>query len=317
MAYVAKRFLITLPVLFLVSVMVFSLIHLIPGDPAQVILGQDATPSALHAMRIRLGLNRPLVIQYLDWLGNVLRGNLGRSLTDGVPVSQLILESLPVTVELALGTFLVSLLVAFPLGILAAVYRGRTADAAALFTSTFGLSVPPFWLGMMLLFAFTVRLHWFPSSGYVPFWVNPGQNLQAMALPILATGVREAAVLMRMLRTSMLEVLRQDFTRTARAKGLRGWGIIVRHALKNALIPVVTMGGLQLAELLGGLVITETVFSLPGFGNLLVQSIFSRDYTTIQGAALVAALLVIFVNLAVDLVYGLVDPRIHFAEVEN
>ncbi len=317
MAYVAKRFLITLPVLFLVSVMVFSLIHLIPGDPAQVILGQDATPSALHALRIRLGLNRPLVIQYLDWLGNVLRGNLGQSLTDGVPVSRLIFESLPVTVELALGTFLVSLLVAFPFGILAAVYRGRTADAAALFTSTFGLSVPPFWLGMMLLFAFTVRLHWFPSSGYVPFWVNPGQNLQAMALPILATGVREAAVIMRMLRTSMLEVLRQDFTRTARAKGLRGWGIIVRHALKNALIPVVTMSGLQLAELLGGLVITETVFSLPGFGNLLVQSIFSRDYTTIQGAALVAALLVIFVNLAVDLMYGLVDPRIHFAEVEN
>lgn len=317
MAYVAKRMLIMLPVLFIVSVMVFSLIHLIPGDPAQVILGQDATPASLHALRVRLGLNLPIVIQYLDWMSGILRGNFGQSLTDGVPVSQLILESLPVTLELAVGTFLVSLLVAFPLGVLAAVYRGRVADATALFTATLGLSVPPFWLGMLLLFAFTVRLHWFPSSGYVPFWINPWQNMQAMVLPIIATGVREAAVLLRMLRTSMLEVLHLDYIRTARAKGLSGWVIIVRHALKNALIPVITTGGLQLAGLLGGLVITETVFSLPGFGNLLVQSIFSRDYTTIQGAALVAALMVIFVNLAVDLFYGWVDPRIHVTEGED
>lgn len=314
MAYVAKRLLITLPVLFIVSVFVFSLIHLIPGDPAQVILGQDATPATLHALRVELGLNQPLVLQYLHWVGNAVQGNLGNSLVNGTPVMTLIEQRLPVTVELAIGTFLVSLLVAFPLGILAAVYRGKVGDAVALFSSSIGLSVPPFWLGIILLLAFTVKLHWFPSSGYVPMWTNLGENLRAMALPIIATGVREAAVLMRMLRSSLLDVLHQDYIRTARAKGLVGWVVIVRHALKNALIPVITTGGLQLAGLLGGLVITESVFSLPGFGNLLVQSIFSRDYTTVQGAALVFALLVILVNVLVDLVYGLADPRIQMGK---
>lgn len=314
MAYVAKRLLITLPVLFIVSVFVFSLIHLIPGDPAQVILGQDATPATLHALRVELGLNQPLVLQYLHWVGNAVQGNLGNSLVNGTPVMTLIEQRLPVTVELAIGTFLVSLLVAFPLGILAAVYRGKVGDAVALFSSSIGLSVPPFWLGIILLLAFTVKLHWFPSSGYVPMWTNIGENLRAMALPIIATGVREAAVLMRMLRSSLLDVLHQDYIRTARAKGLVGWVVIVRHALKNALIPVITTGGLQLAGLLGGLVITESVFSLPGFGNLLVQSIFSRDYTTVQGAALVFALLVILVNVLVDLVYGLADPRIQMGK---
>ena len=314
MAYVVKRILIMLPVLFIVSVMVFSLIHLIPGDPAQVILGQDATPSALQALRVQLGLNQPLVMQYLHWVGNVLQGNLGQSLLDGTPVAQLIAQRFPVTLELAIGTFVLSLIIAFPLGIMAAVYRGKTADAVALFGSSLGLSVPPFWLGIILLLAFTVHVHWFPSSGYVPIWQNVGQNLLSMALPVVATGVREAAVLTRMLRSSLLEVLSADYIRTARAKGLPGWGVIVRHALKNALIPVITTGGLQLAGLLGGLVITETVFSLPGFGNLLVQSIFSRDYTTVQGTALVAALLVIVVNLLVDLFYGFVDPRIHFGK---
>jgi len=314
MAYVVKRLLIMLPVLFIVSVLVFSLIHLIPGDPAQVILGQDATPAGLEALRAQLGLNEPLVMQYVHWVGRVLQGDLGHSLVDGTPVLNLILQRLPVTLELAIGTFVVSLLVAFPLGILAAVYRGKAGDAVALFSSSLGLSVPPFWLGIILLLVFTVKVHLFPSSGYVPIWQNPGQNLWSMVLPIVATGVREAAVLMRMLRSSLLDVLHQDYIRTARAKGLVGWLVIVRHALKNALIPVITTGGLQLAGLLGGLVITETVFSLPGFGNLLVQSIFSRDYTTIQGAALVIAVLVVVVNVLVDLVYGLVDPRIHFGK---
>lgn len=314
MAYVIKRLLITLPVLFLVSILVFSLIHLIPGDPAQVILGQDATPATLHALRVQLGLNEPLVVQYVHWIGNVLQGNFGNSLLDGTPVMKLILQRLPVTLELAIGTFIVSLLIAFPLGILAAVYRGKVGDAVALFSSSIGLSVPPFWLGIILLLAFTVKMHWFPSSGYVPMWQNLGQNLLSMALPIIATGVREAAVLMRMLRSSLLDVLHQDYIRTARAKGLIGWAVIVRHALKNALIPVITTGGLQLAGLLGGLVITESVFSLPGFGNLLVQSILSRDYTTVQGSALVFALMVIVVNVLVDLVYGLADPRIHLGK---
>ncbi len=314
MAYVAKRVLTTIPVLFILSVMVFSLIHLIPGDPAQVILGQDATPAALAALRAKLGLNENILAQYWNWLGHVVVGNLGNSLLDGESVSHLIFQRLPVTLELAIGTFIIALLIAFPLGILAAVYRGRWLDGTALFTATIGISVPPFWLGILLLLLFTVKIHLFPSSGYVPIWQNPGRNLSVMILPMLSTGFREAAVLMRMLRSTILEVLHEDYVRTAKAKGLSGWAIIVHHALRNALIPVMTMGGLQLAGLLGGLVITETIFSLPGFGSLLVQSVFSRDYTTVQGAALVAALAVILVNLIVDVLYGVVDPRIRLGK---
>jgi peptide/nickel transport system permease protein len=303
-----------IPVLVILSILVFSLIHLIPGDPAQVILGQDATPTALAALRNQLGLNLPIFEQYIHWLGNVLQGNFGTSMANNTPVLTLIGQRLPVTFELAIGTIIIAVLIAFPLGIMAAIHRGRWGDTVSLFISSFGLAVPPFWLGLMMLLAFTVKVHWFPSSGYVPIWQNPGQNLMALALPILATGVREAAVLMRMLRSTLIDVLDQDFIRTARAKGLRGWVVIYRHALRNALIPVLTTGGLQVAGLLGGLVITETIFTLPGFGNLLVQSVFSRDYTTVQGAALVAALLVVIVNLLVDVFYGIADPRIRLGK---
>ncbi|KYP79614.1 ABC transporter permease [Ferroacidibacillus organovorans] len=316
-SFLARRILLTLPVLFLVSVMVFSLIHLIPGDPARVILGQDATPGAIAALREQLGLNKPLIVQYLDWVGNVLHGNLGLSLSNQIAVATLIEQRLPVTIELAIGTFLFAVIIALPLGILSAIKRGKFADLVAAFATSLGLSIPPFWLGIMLLFAFTVRLHLFPSSGYVPLTQNVGQNLQSMFLPVLATGIREAAVLLRMTRASLAEVLDADFVRTARAKGIRGYRIILRHALKNALVPVITQSGLQIAGLLGGLVITETIFSLPGFGSLLVNAIFSRDYTTIQGSALVAALLVILVNLATDLCYGFIDPRIRMTRGEG
>lgn len=309
-AYIVKRLVTMIPVLFFLSVIVFLLIHLIPGDPAEVILGQDATPQALEALRAQMGLNMSIPAQYLHYLGNLFQGNLGNSLLDHEAVSKLIAQRLPVTVELAVGTVIVSLLIAFPLGILAAVYRGKWEDTTALFASTIGLSVPPFWIGLLFLLFFTVKIHLFPSSGYVPIWQNFGQNISSMVLPIVATGIREAAVLLRMLRSSLLEILDQDFVRTARAKGLRGWAVIVRHALKNALIPVITTAGLQIAGLLGGLVITESIFTLPGFGSLLVSSVFSRDYPTVQGCALVVALIVLVVNLAVDLFYGLADPRI-------
>lgn len=309
-AYIVKRLVTMIPVLFFLSVIVFLLIHLIPGDPAEVILGQDATPQALEALRAQMGLNMSIPAQYLHYMGNLFQGNLGNSLLDHEAVSKLIAQRLPVTVELAVGTVIVSLLIAFPLGILAAVYRGKWEDTTALFASTIGLSVPPFWIGLLFLLFFTVKIHLFPSSGYVPIWQNFGQNISSMVLPIVATGIREAAVLLRMLRSSLLEILDQDFVRTARAKGLRGWAVIVRHALKNALIPVITTAGLQIAGLLGGLVITESIFTLPGFGSLLVSSVFSRDYPTVQGCALVVALIVLVVNLAVDLFYGLADPRI-------
>jgi peptide/nickel transport system permease protein len=314
MAYIVKRILTMVPVLFILSLMVFSFLHLIPGDPAQVILGQDASASTLVALRHQLGLDQPLPEQYWHWLEHTLQGNLGNSIVNGLPVLTLIGQRLPVTLELAIGTFIVALVVALPLGILAAVYRGKIGDAVSLFTSSLGIAVPPFWLGLMLLLLFTVRVHLLPSSGYVPFWQDPLQNLKSMALPIIATGVREAAVLMRMLRSTLIDVMDQDFVRTARAKGLKGWVVMYRHALRNALIPVITTGGLQVAGLLGGLVITETIFSLPGFGNLLVQSVFSRDFTTVQGAALVAALAVVLVNLLVDILYGIADPRIRLGK---
>ncbi|MCY0900801.1 MAG: ABC transporter permease [Firmicutes bacterium] len=314
MTFITRRILLTIPVLFLISVIVFSLLHLIPGDPARVILGQDATPAALQALRVQLGLTRPLWLQYVLWIGGVFHGNLGNSLQTGLPVAMLIGQALPVTVELAIGTIIVSGLIAIPLGIYAAVHKGRLADLITVFGASIGLSIPPFWLGIMLLLLFTVHFHLFPSSGFVPFFQNPIQNLQSMFLPVVATAVREAAVLLRMMRASLVEVLGADFIRTARAKGIVWRVVVVRHAVRNALVPVLTQSGLQVAGLLGGLVITETIFSLPGFGSLLVNSIFSRDYTIIQGSALVAALLVVGVNLVTDLCYGLIDPRIRMGK---
>ncbi|MCL6632627.1 MAG: ABC transporter permease [Alicyclobacillus herbarius] len=310
MAYVAKRLLTMIPVLIFLSIMVFSLIHLIPGDPAEMVLGQDATPQALAALRAQMGLNHSVPVQYLDWMARLFHGNLGTSLLDHEPVSHLIGQRLPVTIELAVGTVIVAVLIAFPLGILAAVKRGRWADAVSVFVSTFGLAVPPFWIGLLFLIFFTVKMHLFPSSGYAPMFQDFRQNISVMVLPMVATGIREAAVLLRMLRPSLNDVLNEDYVRTARAKGLPSWRVVLKHALRNALVPVITTGGLQIAGLLGGLVITEEIFSLPGFGSLLVQSVFNRDYPTVQACALIAALLVIAVNLAVDIVYGIVDPRI-------
>jgi peptide/nickel transport system permease protein len=310
MMFVVRRLLLTIPILLLVSIMTFSLIHLIPGDPARVILGQEATPEAYQALRAELGLDKPILVQYFSWLGKVLQGDLGVSITDRVPVSELIMQRLPATVELTIGTFLVALLIAFPAGILAAVRRGTWIDYTSTFAALGGMSIPSFWLAMMLIIYFAVENQWLPSSGYVPFSENPAQNIMAMILPCLATGLRESAVLMRMLRSSLLEVVNMDFIRTAKAKGLNEVRTVLGHALRNALIPVVTTSGLMIAGLLGGLVITESIFSIPGFGRLIVESVFKRDYVTVQGAILVSAILVVVVNLVVDLLYAVIDPRI-------
>jgi len=310
MKFLVRRLLLTIPILFLVSVLTFSLIHLIPGDPARVILGQEATPEAYQSLRAELGLDQPIVVQYFTWVGHVLTGNLGISITDRVPVTELISQRLPATVELTLGTFLVALLIAFPAGILAAVRRGTALDYTSTFVALGGMSIPSFWLAMMSIIYFSVKLGWLPASGYVPFSDNPAQNLLAMILPCLATGLRESAVLMRMLRSSLLEVVNMDFVRTAKAKGLNEVRTILGHVLRNAMIPVVTTSGLMIAGLLGGLVITESIFSIPGFGRLIVESVFKRDYVTVQGAILVSAVLVVGVNLVVDLLYAVIDPRI-------
>ncbi len=310
MQVVLRRLALSIPILLLVSIMVFSLIHLIPGDPVTVMLGQEATPEVKQALRHELGLDRPLVIQYFVWLGRVVRGDLGRSLVDRTSVLDQIRLRLPATIELAIGAFLIALLIAIPAGVLSATRRGSAVDHASTVLALGGLSLPSFWLAMLLIIVFAVKLQWLPASGYVPFFENPRANLTAMILPMFATGIRESAFLMRMLRSSMLEVLHADYVRTARAKGLRERAVVLRHALRNGLVPVVTSSGLVIAGLLGGLVITESIFSIPGFGRLIVDAIFQRDFITVQGAILVSAVLVVLVNLVVDLLLVLIDPRI-------
>ena len=314
MAFLIRRVLLTLPILFIVSVVCFSLINLIPGDPATVILGPEASEQAKEQMRERLGLDKPIVVQYVDWLGGVLHGDLGESLVDGTPVSQLILQRLPVTLELALGTFLVSLTIAVVAGILSASNRGTWVDYVSTGFALGGISIPHFWLGMMFIIIFAVNLGILPASGYVPFFEDPAANIAAMILPVFATGLRESAELMRMLRSSLLEELGSDYVRTAFSKGLSRRVVVIRHAVRNALIPFVTASGLQIAALLGGLVVTEQVFQLPGVGRLIVESILERDFTVVQGAVLTVTAIVVVINVLVDMLYAVIDPRIALSE---
>ncbi len=310
MAFLVRRLLLTLPILFIVSIVCFSMINLIPGDPATVILGPEATEQAKEQMRERLNLNDPIPVQYMDWLGGVLRGDLGESLIDQTPVSQLILQRLPVTVELALGTFAVSLTIAVVAGILSASRRGTWVDYLSTGIALGGISIPHFWLGMMFIIIFAVNLGWLPASGYEPLFQDPIANITAMILPVFATGLRESAELTRMLRSSLLEELGSDYVRTAFSKGLSRRIVVIRHAVRNALIPFVTASGLQIAGLLGGLVVTETVFQLPGLGRLVVDSIEQRDFTTVQGAVLTITVVVVLINVLVDVLYTFIDPRI-------
>ena len=316
MAFLVRRLLLTLPILFIVSVICFSMINLIPGDPATVILGPEATEQAKEQMRDRLNLNAPIPVQYLDWLGGVLRGDLGESLVDNTPVSTLILQRLPVTIELALGTFAVSLTIGVIAGILSASRRGTWVDYLSTGVALGGISIPSFWLGMMFIIIFAVYLGILPASGYVPFFQNPLANITAMILPVFATGLRESAELTRMLRSSLLEELGSDYVRTAFSKGLSKRVVVIRHAVRNALIPFVTASGLQIAALLGGLVVTETVFQLPGLGRLVVESIETRDFTTVQGAVLTITMVVVLVNVLVDVLYTIIDPRISVSSGE-
>jgi peptide/nickel transport system permease protein len=309
-AFLVRRLLLTLPILFIVSIVCFSMINLIPGDPATVILGPEATEQAKEQMRERLNLNDPIPVQYVDWLGGVLRGDLGESLVDQTPVSQLILQRLPVTAELALGTFAVSLTISVIAGILSASRRGTWVDYVSTGVALGGISIPHFWLGMMFIIIFAVNLGWLPASGYEPLFQDPIANITAMILPVFATGLRESAELTRMLRSSLLEELGSDYVRTAFSKGLSRRVVVIRHAVRNALVPFVTASGLQIAGLLGGLVVTETVFQLPGLGRLVVDSIEQRDFTTVQGAVLTITVVVVLINVLVDVLYAFIDPRI-------
>ena len=315
--FIVQRLLLTIPVLFLVSIIVFTLINLIPGDPALLMAGGEAGRDVVEALRIQRGLNKPMVVRYLIWLNRVAQGDLGKSVRDGRPVLGVLLQKLPVTIELAFVSMLVSWLIAIPAGVMAAWRRGTALDYTATTVALAGLSIPNFWLGIMLIYLFAVNLRWLPPSGYVEPWTDPVRNLTLMILPATVLGTALAALVMRLLRSSMLEVLGTEFVRTAHAKGLSDRVVILRHALKNAMIPVATVMGLQLGGLLGGAVITETIFAVPGIGRLAIESILTRDYPMVQGVVLFSAVAIVFVNFAVDIIYSLLDPRIRLVETKT
>ncbi len=310
--FALNRALTAVPTLLIVTLMVFGIQRSLPGDPATILAGEQQDPEVIAFLRERYRLDDPIPIQYLAWLGRLVRGDMGVSLRTNQPVGELILEKLPVTVELAFLSLLVALLIALPAGVIAAVRKGGAADYASTVFALSGLSVPNFWLGIMLILFFSVQLRWLPASGYVPFTEAPLENLRRMVMPAFVLGTGLAAVLMRQMRSSMLEVLQQDFVRTARAKGARGFVVVVRHALRNALLPVVTVLGLQLGALLSGAVLTEQVFTIPGFGKLVVDAVFNRDYAVVQGVVLFTATATIAINLLVDVAYAWLNPKIAF-----
>jgi ABC-type dipeptide/oligopeptide/nickel transport system permease component len=302
--FVARRLALTIPVLLAVATLVFALIHLVPGDPAQAMLGEAAPQEDVDALRRQLGLDRPLLQQYGDFLAGAVRGDLGTSLRTGMPVSSQIAERLPATFELALAAMLVALGLALPLGIVAAVWRGTFVDHAAMTFALAGMSIPSFWLGPLLAIIFAVDLGWLPVSGRGGF--------DHLVLPALSLGLALAAIVARMTRASLLEELREPYVRAAQARGVSRFRAVVVHAFRNSLIPVVTIVGMQFGAVLTGAVITETIFSWPGIGRLLIQSIGFRDYPLVQGCILLIAVTYVAVNLMTDLAYGLLDPRIRY-----
>jgi peptide/nickel transport system permease protein len=302
-----------LPVAFLVTVGVFMLIHLSPGDPALIILGEDRTPEAVAQVHQELGLDKPLYVQYLIWTSKIVHGDWGRSITTHEPVWNAIADRLPATLELGIAALVWSLLLAIPLGTIAAIRRGSIVDRAATGVTVLGVSVPNFFIGIVLIFVLSVTARLFPFGGYVPITQDPWESLRHVVLPAIALGTAGLAINMRFTRSSMIEVLNLDFIRTARAKGSSERRVVFIHALKNALIPVVTIVGIQIGGIIEGAVVTETVFTWPGVGRLAVESIYNRDYTVVQGVVLLAAFSYMIANLAVDLVYGWLDPRISYA----
>jgi peptide/nickel transport system permease protein len=304
LSYITRRLILTLPVLFGVATLVFSLIHLVPGDPAQAMLGDGASPEDIAQLRTRLGLDRPLVEQYGRYLKGLVQGDLGTSLRTQQPVTTQIAERLPATAELASAAMLVAVALALPLGLIAAVWRGTWVDQGAMGLALVGISVPGFWLGPLLALIFAVELGWLPVSGR--------GTLAHLVLPAITLGSALAAILARMTRASVLEELREQYVVAARARGASRVRAVVVHALRNSLIPVVTILGLQLGAVLTGSIITETIFSWPGVGRLLIQSINFRDYPMVQGCIVLIAVTYVTMNLLTDLVYGWLDPRIRF-----
>jgi peptide/nickel transport system permease protein len=314
-AYILRRLVHLVPVLLLVSAIVFFVFHVIPGDAAVVLLGgggEKIDPEALAALRRKMGLDQPLYVQYLIWLANAVRGDLGTSYINQQSVLSLLLEKLPATLELGLLGMLLSLVISIPVGILSALWRGSWLDQIARLLALLGFCMPRYWLAVLLIMVLAVQAGWFPPAGYVDPREDLAANLYHVTLPVLSVAVTMAAVQMRFLRSSLLDVIGQDYIRTARAKGLRHRVVVLRHALKNALIPFITVVGLGLGHMLGGMVIIEQIFSWPGVGWLMIQSIAQRDYAVVQGAVLLTTVGFVVVNLLVDIAYAYLDPRIRY-----
>lgn len=303
--YVIRRLLVAIPLLLVVSIVVFLLMAATPGDPAVLMAGMEATPENVLKLRTQFGLDRPLPQQYLVFLQNIFRGDLGRSYATYLPVTDELGRAWPATIELATAAMAISLAIGLPVGIITAVRRGGWIDQIVRIIVLLSVSMPIFWLGLLFIYAFAVQLGWFPTSGR--------GTLAHLVLPSVSLATFSLAMIVRLTRSSMVEVLSEDYVRTARAKGLNAWAVVIRHGLANALIPVVTIVGLQFGQLLAGAVLTETVFNWPGLGRLLVTAVFARDYPTIRAAILLIAAMFIIVNLLVDMLYAALDPRIRFA----
>ncbi len=310
MAYLVRRLLSLLPTLLAVSVLVFGLQALLPGDPAKVLAGEEQDPAVIAYLHVKLHLDEPLPLRYAYWIGGALRGDLGESVRSQQPVLTLIAQKLPVTAELAALAFAIALAIGVPAGVISAVGQGTAWDWGANLIALWGLSTPNFWLGILMILLFSVQLGWLPASGYVSPFEDLGANLRSMVMPAFVLGNAIAAVLMRHTRSAMLAVLSSDYVRTARAKGLSEWSVVLRHALRNALTPIITLGALELGTLLSGAVLTEQVFTIPGFGKLVVDAVFNRDYAVVQGVVLVTASAYMLLNLLADMAYVLVNPKL-------
>ena len=309
-SFVLRRFAGMIPILFLITVAVFLVMQVLPGDPARMILGQEATEEALAAVRERLGLNQPLYMQYFSWLGNVLTGDLGRSMVDNTPVAGIILNALPVTLQVVGLALVIALLIGVPAGVIAATSPGRVGDSVATFIGLSCISLPGFWVAILMLYFFSLYLGWLPSSGFVRPTDDLWQSFLHSLMPAIALGLRPAGIFMRLVRSSMLEVMKSDYVRTARAKGLTSRVVILRHGLRTSLIPLVTILSVEFAALLGNVVVIDTIFGLPGFGRLIFNSVLRLDMTMMQSLVLIFALAVIVINLLTDILYSILDPRI-------
>jgi len=309
LAFIGRRILIAIPTVILISIFVFTLQHLLPGDPILVMAGEERDPAVIEALREKYRMNDPIPVQYLAWAGAALQGDLGISLRTQQPVLELIGGKLPVTIQLAVMALIIAILIGIPAGVLSAYRKGTWIDWLANIVALSGLSVPNFWLGIMLILLVSVKLGWLPASGYMPLSEDPMQSIKVMLMPAFVLGTGIAATLMRHTRSAMLSVLKSDYVRTARAKGLRERVVLVKHALRNALVPVVTVITLLFGELLAGAVLTEQIFTIPGFGKLVVDAVFNRDYAVVQGIVLCTGIAFIAMNILADTAYRVLNPR--------